>query len=169
MLALPGKAAAAYFYGRLYVGTRQDIINLINAGTEAAFDEITVLTESIGNLKEVYLPDSSVLLLSITEEFPQITKEQAAVPLNMAGAALCIRTRRDGDRFYPYGSAGSKKLKDYFIDNKVPRAERDKKLLVTAGSKVLWIIGERQAGWKTRPDGKWLVMRLAGRKDEKNE
>ena len=56
-----------------------------------------------------------------------------------------------------------------FIDNKVPRAERDKKLLVTAGSKVLWIIGERQAGWKTRPDGKWLVMRLAGRKDEKNE
>ena len=87
----------------------------------------------------------------------------------MAGNELCIRTRRDGDRFYPYGSAGSKKLKDYFIDNKVPRAERDKKLLVTAGSKVLWIIGERQAGWKTRPDGKWLVMRLAGRKDEKNE
>ena len=91
------------------------------------------------------------------------------MPLAMAGNELCIRTRRDGDRFYPYGSAGSKKLKDYFIDNKVPRAERDKKLLVTAGSKVLWIIGERQAGWKTRPDGKWLVMRLAGRKDEKNE
>ena len=169
MLALPGKAAAAYFYGRLYVGTRQDIINLINAGNEAAFDEITILTESIGNLKEVYLPDGGVLQFSTAEECPEITKKRAVVPLAMAGNELCIRTRRDGDRFYPYGSAGSKKLKDYFIDNKVPRAERDKKLLVTAGSKVLWIIGERQAGWKTKPDGKWLVMRLAGRKDEKNE
>lgn len=169
MLALPGKAAAAYFYGRLYVGTRQDIINLINAGNEAAFDEITILTESIGNLKEVYLPDGGVLQFSTVEECPEITKKQAAVPLAFAGNELYIRTRRDGDRFYPYGSAGSKKLKDYFIDNKVPRAERDKKLLITAGSKVLWIIGERQAGWKTKPDGKWLVMRLAGRKDEKNE
>ena len=110
-----------------------------------------------------------MLQFSTAEECPEITKKQAVVPLAMAGNELCIRTRRDGDRFYPYGSAGSKKLKDYFIDNKVPRAERDKKLLVTAGSKVLWIIGERQAGWKTRPDGKWLVMRLAGRKDEKNE
>ena len=169
ILALPGKTAAAYFYGRLYAGTRQDIINLINAGIDAAFDEITILTESIGNLKEVYLPDGSVLQLSITEEFPQMMTVQAAVPLNMAGAALCIRTRRDGDRFYPYGGAGSKKLKDYFIDNKVPRSERDKKLLVTAGSKVLWIIGERQAGWKNKPDGKWLIMRLARRKDEKHE
>lgn len=169
MLALPGKAAAAYFYGRLYVGTRQDIINLINAGNEAAFDEITILTESTGKLKKVNLPDGGVLQFSTAEECPEITKKQAALPLAIAGNELCIRTRRDGDRFYPYGSAGSKKLKDYFIDNKVPRAERDKKLLVTAGSKVLWIIGERQAGWKTRPDGKWLVMRLAGRKDEKNE
>ena len=167
ILALPGKTAAAYFYGMLYVGAQPEVKKLISAGT--SFDEITVLTEGTGKLKEVNLPDGGVLQLSIAEECPKITKKQAAVPLALAGNELCIRTRRDGDRFYPYGSAGSKKLKDYFIDNKVPRAERDKKLLVTAGSKVLWIIGERQAGWKTRPDGKWLVMRLAGRKDEKNE
>lgn len=165
ILALPGKTAAAYFYGRLYVGAQPEVKKLISAGT--VFDEITVLTESTGKLKEVNLPDGGVLQFSTAEECPEITKKQAAMPLAMAGNELCIRTRRDGDRFYPYGSAGSKKLKDYFIDNKVPRAERDKKLLVTAGSKVLWIIGERQAGWKNNPDGKWLVMRLAGRKDEK--
>lgn len=167
MLALPGKTAAAYFYGMLYVGTQPEVKKLISASAE--FDEITVLIESTGKLKKVNLPDGGVLQFSTAEECPELTKKQAAVPLAIAGNELCIRTRRDGDRFYPYGSAGSKKLKDYFIDNKVPRAERDKKLLVTAGSKVLWIIGERQAGWKTRPDGKWLVMRLAGRKDEKNE
>lgn len=165
MLALPGKTAAAYFYGMLYVGAQPEVKKLISASAE--FDEITVLIESTGKLKKLNLPDGGVLQFSTAEECPELTKKQAAVPLAIAGNELCIRTRRDGDRFYPYGSAGSKKLKDYFIDNKVPRAERDKKLLVTAGSKVLWIIGERQAGWKTRPDGKWLVMRLAGRKDEK--
>lgn len=37
---------------------------------------------------------------------------------------LVIRPRKDGDRFRPFGSAGSKKLKDFFIDRKVPRDER---------------------------------------------
>ena len=62
MLALPGKTAAAYFYGMLYVGAQPDVKKLISAGT--AFDEITVLTESTGKLKEINLPDSGVLQLS---------------------------------------------------------------------------------------------------------
>lgn len=67
-----------------------------------------MLTEGTGKLKEVNLPDGGVLQLSTAEEYPEITKKQAAVPLALAGNELCIRTRRDGDRFYPYGSAGSK-------------------------------------------------------------
>ncbi len=31
---------------------------------------------------------------------------------------LYIRNRRTGDRFVPYGMKGSKKIKDYFIDEK---------------------------------------------------
>lgn len=139
---------------------------LISAGT--AFDEITVLTESTGKLKEVNLLDGGVLQLSTAEECPEITKNRLRCRLlwpvmNFVSAQGVTATG------FTRMAAQAAKIKDYFIDNKVPRAERDKKLLVTAGSKVLWIIGERQAGWKTRPDGKWLVMRLAGRKDEKNE
>ncbi len=37
---------------------------------------------------------------------------------------LCVRTRRDGDRFFPLGAPGRKKLKDFFIDRKVPREGR---------------------------------------------
>ena len=69
-----------------------------------------------------------MLRLSTAEECPEITQKQAAVPLTMAGNELCIRTRRDGDRVLPvWQRRQQKKLKDYFIDNKVPRAERDKK------------------------------------------
>ena len=169
VVMLPGKTAAAYSYGKLYIGARADIEKLLNGEGDSCACDITVMTENIADGVKINLPEGGELQFSIADTQQPVSKTQAVVPLELAGKAISIRTRCDGDRFYPYGSAGSKKLKDYFIDNKVPRAERDKKLLVTAGSKVLWIIGERQAGWKTKPDGKWLVMRLAGRKDEKNE
>ena len=166
---LPGKTAAAYSYGKLYIGARTDIGKLLNAEGNSCACDITVMTESIADGVKINLPEGGELQLSIADTQQPLSKTQAVVPLELAGEAVCIRTRRDGDRFYPYGSAGSKKLKDYFIDNKVPRAERDGKVLVTAGSNVLWIIGERQAGWKHEAAGKWLVMRLINGKDGQND
>ena len=169
VVMLPGKTAAAYSYGKLYIGARADIEKLLNCEGNRGACDITVMTENIADGVKINLPEGGKLLLSIADTQQSLSKTQAVVPLELAGEAVCIRTRRDGDRFYPYGSAGSKKLKDYFIDNKVPRTERDGKLLVTAGSNVLWITGERQAGWKHEPAGKWLVMRLINGKDGQND
>ncbi|MDE7200731.1 MAG: tRNA lysidine(34) synthetase TilS, partial [Lachnospiraceae bacterium] len=36
-----------------------------------------------------------------------------------------------------------KSLKAYFIDQKIPQEERDQFCLVTDGSHVIWIVGER--------------------------
>lgn len=52
-----------------------------------------------------------------------------------------IRNRRDGDIFRPFGSKGTKKLKEYFIDNKVPRDSRDKIPLIAINNEILWVIG----------------------------
>lgn len=54
---------------------------------------------------------------------------------------LYVRTRRPGDRFFHAGIGHRKKLKEYFIDRKIPRAERDRILLVTHGEDILWIVG----------------------------
>ncbi len=51
---------------------------------------------------------------------------------------LMLRTRKAGDRI-KLGN-GSKKLQDYFVDQKVPKFYRDEVLLLTKGSNVLWII-----------------------------
>lgn len=166
---LPGKTAAAYSYGKLYIGARADMEKLLNGEGNSGACDITVMAENIADGVKINLPEGGELLLSIADTQQPLSKTQAVVPLELAGEAVCIRTRRDGDRFYPYGNAGSKKLKEYFIDNKVPRAERDGKLLVTADSNVLWIIGERQAGWKHEAVGKWLVMRLINGKDGQND
>lgn len=51
---------------------------------------------------------------------------------------LVIRNRRDGDFIYPKGMSGRKKLKDIFIDKKVPRMDRESMPLIATGSEVLW-------------------------------
>jgi len=53
--------------------------------------------------------------------------------------AVEIRSRREGDYLCINSSGGIKKLKDYFIDVKIPRFLRDSQLLVTDGSHVIWI------------------------------
>jgi len=55
--------------------------------------------------------------------------------------AIIMRFRKDGDRFTPLGMEGSKKIKDYFIDLKVQREERDKVPLICFGDKIAWIVG----------------------------
>lgn len=52
-----------------------------------------------------------------------------------------IRKRKEGDYFKPINSNGTKKLKEYFIDNKIPREMRDNIPLIAKGSEIIWIIG----------------------------
>lgn len=53
---------------------------------------------------------------------------------------LTLRTRRDGDRFKPYAS-GTKKLKEYLIDKKIPREDRDGLVLLADGDEILYVGG----------------------------
>lgn len=52
-----------------------------------------------------------------------------------------MRNRKEGDYIQINASGGRKKLKDYFIDHKLPRKQRDSQILITDGSHVMWIPG----------------------------
>ncbi len=56
---------------------------------------------------------------------------------------LTLRTRRKGDYLIVNSAGGRRKLKDYLIDEKIPRSRRDSLLLFAQGSHVLWIVGMR--------------------------
>ncbi|MBQ7642512.1 MAG: tRNA lysidine(34) synthetase TilS [Clostridia bacterium] len=74
------------------------------------------------------------------------TKKEAPVPpfLRFDGDKIpktaVVRTREKGDIFTKFGG-GTKKLKDYFIDKKIPARERDRYLLVADGQNILLICG----------------------------
>ena len=54
---------------------------------------------------------------------------------------LEVRFRRPGDSFRPLGARGSKKLKDYFIDKKIPRFLRDRVPILVSNGKIMWVMG----------------------------
>lgn len=58
---------------------------------------------------------------------------------------MMARNKRDGDYIYPKGMKGKKKIKDIFIDKKIPRELREKTLLITKESEVVWIFGLRDS------------------------
>jgi tRNA(Ile)-lysidine synthase len=58
---------------------------------------------------------------------------------------VVIRNRRDGDYIFPKGMEGRKKLKDIFIDKKVPRDEREKVPILAIGREALWVVGVRDS------------------------
>ncbi|MDO4262186.1 MAG: tRNA lysidine(34) synthetase TilS [Eubacteriales bacterium] len=55
---------------------------------------------------------------------------------------IVLRTRRPGD-YLSNARGAHKKLKDYLIDCKVPREERDRLILLADGSHVIWVVGMR--------------------------
>ncbi|RJQ53714.1 MAG: tRNA lysidine(34) synthetase TilS [Nitrospiraceae bacterium] len=76
------------------------------------------------------------------------------------GFPLAVRARREGDFFYPSGSGGRKKLQDFFVDEKVPRDERDSVPVVLSGDDIVWVAGYR-ADERFRVTGKTeKVLRL---------
>jgi tRNA(Ile)-lysidine synthase len=78
---------------------------------------------------------------------------------------LTIRSLCPGDRFRPAGLNGSKKLKDFLIDAKVPREQRHRLLLVVA-AEILWVVGMRRcAGWQPAQSG-GMVLRLVAQLPE---
>jgi len=54
-----------------------------------------------------------------------------------------IRFRQPGDQFVPFGMTQLKRLKEFFIDEKVPKYERDLIPVFDDGEKLFWIVGYR--------------------------
>ena len=56
---------------------------------------------------------------------------------------LTLRTRQQGDYLTVNAQGGRKKLKEYFIEEKIPAHERDHIVLLAEGKHILWVLGHR--------------------------
>jgi tRNA(Ile)-lysidine synthase len=96
-----------------------------------------------------YLPEYGIILRSRICSWPDPdfspSRHKAVFSTNILDTPLLIRNRKNGDRFRPLGLKGQKKLKNFFIDEKIPKRFRDQVPLLVAGEKIIWVIGYRVA------------------------
>ncbi len=68
--------------------------------------------------------------------------EEAFLDQDCVGGEVWARFFQSGDRFWPLGSPGSRKLKSFFIDQKIPREKRATiPVLTDAGGNIIWVYG----------------------------
>lgn len=94
---------------------------------------------------KVILPNGQTLTIDYVEEAEDEAEHTFSLPLSAVKFPLYIRSRKNGDRMTYDGLQGTKKLKDIFIDEKVPRLEREQYCLLTdASDEIFWLIGLRK-------------------------
>ena len=127
------------------------ILNKNNISNNVIFDNYIVNFEVISNKNKVEFSKNNLIKLF---DYDNIEKE------------IVIRYRKDGDRITPLGMKGSKKLKDVFINLKVPREKRDNIPILCFDDKVSWIVGYKTSQEsRITPDTKNILKITFDRKE----
>ena len=75
-----------------------------------------------------------------------------------------LRTRESGDFLEINKNHGKKSLSDYLVNEKVPKEERDKIMLLACGNHILWVVGKRISEYYkvTKETTKVLKVQVCG-------
>ena len=131
-------------------------LDLPGLRAERRYSELIITSEPEGGISEyeyrlpipgeVEIPEAGLKLIAeVHEERPPMPKnpDAALLDYDKLSPPLVVRNRRPGDRFRPLGMKGSKKVKDFFIDIKLPLPERDRVPILVSGGQIAWIVGHR--------------------------
>ena len=87
--------------------------------------------------REIYIPEADESWKIV--KCKNYSYDSFCLPEN---AAIVIRSRQDGDRFYPIGMNGSKSISDFFTDKKIPVYKRGCVPVLTADGEIVNIGGK---------------------------
>ena len=118
------------------------------------------------------LPDGSVVSCRIINEFdrddvPDDTYTKWMDYAKMSDE-LCLRTRKTGDYLVINKKGNEGNLKNYMINEKIPKSERDNIPLLASGSKIYWVIGHRISEDVKVTEGTNMVIEFAYRRADEN-
>ncbi len=133
-VSLPGGLVACVKYGWIEFKTQKE------AEEDADTKEFLYSVE-IGNA----LPSGAPHIeFSVAENGYSPKRNQMILDYDkLEGKRLTLRNRRMGDRMVFFKDGRTRKIKDYFIDKKIPIKERNEIPLLCADDEVVAIIGER--------------------------
>lgn len=115
--------------------------------SKASFDEIPNYNYLLNVPGEISINEIGINIKAYIKAKDEIKitpdTDMAYLDYDKIESNLIIRNRLPGDRFKPLGGMGFKKLKDFFIDEKVPRLKRDQVPIVESKGNIVWVGGMR--------------------------
>ena len=156
ILKLPGGLTIHKTYDGLYIGDNPLVLpkRVEYSGQELLIPGITQISEL-----------GIQIFAEITDTRTKSQGNVAVFDADKLSLPLFVRSRHSGDCFQPLGFKGSKKVKDYFIDEKVPRELRDSiPIICDVQGIIIWIGGYRQSqrGNSTDKTKRFLVLKVSG-------
>lgn len=83
------------------------------------------------------------LSMDVLGDIPQ-NSEMACLDRDLLKFPLTVRRIQAGDRFYPLGMKGHRKLvSDYLTDLKISQVERQEQWVVCSEGEIVWVLGKR--------------------------
>lgn len=134
---LTNNVLAENIYGDIYLKLKDNIIReykevVINKGeldnTDICYENYNVRFNIIRNKNNI---DFSKNVLIKYFDYDKIEER------------LVIRKRRNGDKMLPLGMKGNKKVKDIFMDLKIPVDERDKIPVLCFDNEIAWLVAHK--------------------------
>lgn len=119
---------------------------------------------------EVRIPGTKHRLLLMEQDvdigasdhgMPSLSKDEAIFDADELAFPLTVRSRLPGDVMKVMGLSGSKKVKDIFIDDKIPPAQRAQiPMIVDGKGRIVWIPGIRRSAIAavTSSTSRWISM-----------
>lgn len=107
---------------------------------------IDPITITVAEDEIVDVNSSVIMRIQVLKEdinYKHAPANQAYLDFYKTGCRLEIRKWKQGDSFIPLGMKHSKKISDYFIDNKFSRFKKENTYLLVAEGFIVWIVGER--------------------------
>ncbi len=98
---------------------------------------------------ESFMPGSQITFRTevtgpVVTDFRSKGSVKATFDFDQTGDQILVRYFQPGDRFLPLGMPGTKKLKKFFNDEKIPREQRSRiPILTTAAGDIIWVYGQR--------------------------
>lgn len=135
---------AVEFSKEIYVSVMYDKLFFI---TERENEEFCV---SINNFEEKYIPECDKTITFTIVKSKEKKKNAVYVDYDkIFGKNITVRNRKDGDVFFPSGMTGRKKLKDFFIDKKIPSFLRGK-IPVFLADEEIFCVGTMRVSEKVK-------------------
>ena len=103
-------------------------------------NEIKISTGS-----EIKIARKTFSIFEVTSSDVKIGKSKNIEYISADGLSsdFIVRTWTEGDKFFPIGMQGSKKISDYLNDIKINSFEKKEQLVLENNGSIVWVIGKR--------------------------